>query len=46
LRTRVVEVGESEEDSRKFFDKNLKPSLPPGVMPDLEFFGLKAAFAR
>jgi hypothetical protein len=44
--TRVVEIWESEADSQKFLDENLKPTLPPGVVPDLTYYQLHAAFIR
>jgi len=44
--TRIIEVWETEADSRSFFDKYLKPNLPPGVVPDLKYYELRAAFAR
>jgi hypothetical protein len=43
---RMVEVWESEADSRKFFNENLKPNLPPGIVPELAYYELHAAFAR
>jgi hypothetical protein len=43
---RLIEVWESEADSRKFFNDNLKPNLPPGVLPDLTYYELHAAFTR
>src|ERR1035438_10811862 len=33
---RMIEIWESEADSQKFFNENLKPNLPPGVVPDLD----------
>jgi hypothetical protein len=35
-----------EADSQKFFEENLKPNLPPGVVPDLTYYELHAAFTR
>lgn len=32
--TRIIEIWESEADSQNFFNENLKPNLPPGVVPD------------
>jgi len=43
---RLVEIWESETDSRKFFNEKLKPNLPPGVVPDLSYYELHAAFNR
>jgi hypothetical protein len=44
--TRIIEIWESEADSQKFFDENLKPNLPPGVVPDSTYYELHAAFTR
>jgi heme-degrading monooxygenase HmoA len=30
---RVVEVWETEEDAQAWFDDNVKPSLPPDIVP-------------
>jgi hypothetical protein len=43
---RIVEIWESEADSQRFFDENLKPNLPPGVVPDSTYYELHAAFTR
>jgi heme-degrading monooxygenase HmoA len=43
---RVVEVWESEEDGRKWFDENVQPNLPPDVVPDRQYFPLHTAFTR
>jgi hypothetical protein len=43
---RIIEMWESEADSRKFFNENLKPNLPPGVVPDLTYYELHTAFSR
>ena len=43
---RIIEIWESEADSQKFFEENLKPNLPPGVVPDLTYYELHAAFTR
>jgi hypothetical protein len=43
---RIIEVWQSEADSQRFFDENLKPNLPPGVMPDSAYYELHAAFTR
>ena len=42
----MIEIWESEADSQKFFNENLKPNLPPGVVPDLTYYELHAAFTR
>jgi len=41
---RVVEVWESEEDCDAWFEGNVKPNLPPDVVPDRQYFPLHTAF--
>jgi heme-degrading monooxygenase HmoA len=43
---RVVEAWESEEDSEKWFDENVKPNLPPGIVPDRTFHPLHTALTK
>jgi hypothetical protein len=43
---RMIEIWDSEADSQKFFNENLKPNLPPGAVPDLTYYELNAAFTR
>src|ERR1022692_135769 len=43
---RIIEIWESEADQQKFFNENLKPNLPPGLVPDLTYYELHAAFTR
>ncbi len=43
---RVVEVWESEDDGRKWFDENVKPNLPPEIDPDRRYFPLHTAFTK
>jgi hypothetical protein len=43
---RLIEIWESKVDSQNFFNENLKPNLPPGVMPDLTYYELHVGFAR
>jgi hypothetical protein len=43
---RVVEVWETEEDGRNWFDENVKPNLPPDVVPDRQYFPLHTAFTK
>lgn len=43
---RVVEVWESEEDGKKWFDGNVKPNLPPGIVPDRRYYPLHTAFSK
>jgi hypothetical protein len=43
---RVVEIWESEEDGQAWFDENVKPNLPPGVVPNRQYFTLHTAFTK
>ena len=43
---RIIEMWASKADSQKFFSENLKPNLPPGLVPDLTCYELHAAFTR
>jgi len=43
---RVIEVWDSEEDGENWFDKNVKPNLPPGVVPDRQYYLLHTAFTK
>jgi len=43
---RVVEVWESEEDGKKWFDENVKPNLQPGIVPDRRYYPLHTAFTK
>ena len=43
---RVVEVWESEEDGRAWFEENVKPNLPPDVVPNRQYFPLHTAFTK
>lgn len=43
---RVVETWDSEEDAQKWFDENVKPNLPPDVVPDRQYFPLHTAFSK
>jgi len=43
---RVVEVWESEEDGKKWFDENIKPNLAPDVIPDRRYYPLHTAFTK
>ncbi len=42
---RVVEIWESEEDGQNWFVENVKPNLPPGIVPDRKYYPLHSAFA-
>jgi heme-degrading monooxygenase HmoA len=44
--TRIIEVWESEADSQNFFNQNLKPNLPLGLVPESAYYELHAAFTR
>ena len=43
---RVVEVWESEEDAESWFNANVKPNLPPGIVPNRTYHPLHTAFAK
>lgn len=43
---RVVEIWESEEDGQNWFDHNIEPNLPPGVMPKHTYCPLRAAVTK
>jgi hypothetical protein len=43
---RVVEIWESEEDGEQWFDANVKPNLPPGVVPDRRYSPVHTAFTK
>lgn len=41
---RVVEMWETEEDGQRWFDENVKPNLPPDIVPDRTYHPLHSAF--
>jgi hypothetical protein len=41
---RVVEMWESEADGQAWFDDNVKPNLPPDVVPTRTYYPLHSAF--
>ena len=43
---RVVEVWESEADGQTWFDTNVKPNLPPDVVPDRQYYPLHTAYTK
>jgi hypothetical protein len=43
---RVVEVWESEEDGKRWFDENVRPNLPPDIVPDRKYYPLHTAFTK
>jgi hypothetical protein len=43
---RVVEVWETEDDGQKWFNENVKPNLPPEVVPDRTYHPLHTAFTK
>ena len=43
---RVVEIWESEEDGENWFDNNIKPNLPPGVVPKNTYYPLHPAVIK
>jgi heme-degrading monooxygenase HmoA len=43
---RVVEMWDSEENAQAWFDANVKPNLPPGIVPTRTYYPLHTAFTR
>ena len=43
---RVVETWDSEEDGQAWFEQNVAPNLPPGIVPARQYFPLHTAFAK
>ncbi len=43
---RVVEMWDSEENAQAWFDVNVKPNLPPGIVPARTYYPLHTAFTR
>ena len=43
---RVVEIWESEEDGQTWFDDNVKPNLPPDIVPNRTYHPLHTAFTK
>jgi hypothetical protein len=43
---RVIEIWDSEEDGQSWFDDNVKPNLPPGIVPDRTYHPLHTAFTK
>ena len=43
---RVVEIWESEEDGKNWFENNVKPNLPPGIVPNRTYYPLHTAFTK
>jgi hypothetical protein len=43
---RVVEMWESEEDGQAWFDQNVKPNLPEGIVPTRTYHPLHTAFTK
>lgn len=43
---RVVEMWDSEDNVQAWFDVNVKPNLPPGIVPTRTYFPLHTAFTR
>jgi hypothetical protein len=41
---RVVEMWDSEEESEAWFQANVKPNLPEGVVPERTFYEVHSAF--
>lgn len=43
---RIVEIWESERDGRNWFDDNIKPNLPPGIVPKHTYYRLHTAVTK
>jgi heme-degrading monooxygenase HmoA len=43
---RVIEMWETEEDGQTWFDNNVKPNLPPDVVPNRTYYPLHTAFTK
>jgi heme-degrading monooxygenase HmoA len=43
---RVVETWDSEEDGQAWFEENVAPNLPPGIVPNRQYFPVHSAFAK
>jgi heme-degrading monooxygenase HmoA len=43
---RVVEIWESEEDGQNWFNDNVKPNLPPDIVPNRTYHPLHTAFTK
>lgn len=41
---RIVEMWDSEADAQTWFDENVKPSLPPDIVPVRTYYPLHSAF--
>ena len=42
----MVEVWESEADGKKWFEENVRPNLPPDIVPNRQYFPLHTAFTK
>ena len=43
---RVVETWESQENADAWFETNVRPNLPPGIVPDRQYYPLHTAFTK
>lgn len=43
---RIVETWESEEESEKFFDENVRPNVSPEIVPDRRYYPLHTAITK
>ena len=43
---RVVEFWESEEDGQRWFEENVRPNLPPDIVPNRTYHPVHTAFAK
>lgn len=40
---RVVEIWQTEQDGQDWLNHNIKPNLPPGIMPKQTYYPLRTA---
>ncbi len=43
---RVVEMWDSEEDGQAWFEANVKPNLPPEIVPNRVYYPAHSAFSK
>jgi hypothetical protein len=41
---RVVEMWDSEDEAQRWFDENVRPALPPDIVPTRTYYPLHSAF--
>jgi hypothetical protein len=45
-RLAIVEIWETDEDGQNWFDENVRPNLPPDIVPNRTYFTLHTAFTK